>query len=122
MTTINQLITKGRKIKKPKKYALPIAGSPQRSGVCLKVYTDSPRKPNSAVRKLARVKLTSGYEVKAYIGGEGHNLQQHHNVLVRGRGPKDLPGVRFTIVRGNRDLNGVAKRKNGRSKYGVKKQ
>jgi small subunit ribosomal protein S12 len=121
MPTINQLARKPRS-KKIKSCKVPaLASSPQRQGTCTRVYTESPRKPNSAVRKLARVKLTSGYEVKAYIGGEGHSLQEHSVVSVRGGKVKDLPGVRYHIVRGSLDTKGVIGRKNGRSKYGTKK-
>lgn len=118
---INQIIRKPRDSRKNKVANLALAQSPQRLGVCTSVYTQSPRKPNSAFRKVAKVKLSSGYEIKAYIGGEGHNLQQHSTVLVRGGKVKDLPGVRYHIVRGTRDLTGVKKRKQGRSKYGAKK-
>jgi len=121
MPTINQLAKKPRS-KKSKSCPVPaLAGSPHRKGTYTRVYTESPRKPNSAVRKLARVKLTSGYEVKSYIGGEGHNLQEHSVVLIRGGKVKDLPGVRYHIVRGTLDTKGVAGRKNGRSKYGTKR-
>ena len=121
MPTINQLVRKGRKkaIKKSKSPAL--VSCPQRRGVCLQVKTQTPKKPNSALRKIARVRLTTGIEVTAYIGGEGHNLQEHSVVLVRGGRVKDLPGVRYHIVRGTLDCLGVDGRKRGRSKYGAKK-
>lgn len=121
MATINQLVRKGRKkqIKKSKSPAL--TGCPLRRGVCTRVYTVTPKKPNSALRKVCRVKLTNGYEVTAYIGGEGHNLQEHSVVLIRGGRVKDLPGVRYHVVRGSLDTSGVANRKQGRSKYGAKR-
>ncbi len=121
MPTINQLVRKGRKkvIEKTKSPALK--SCPQRRGVCVRVYTTTPKKPNSALRKVARVRLTSGYEVTAYIPGEGHNLQEHSVVLVRGGRVKDLPGVRYHIVRGVLDAAGVEGRKNARSKYGVRR-
>lgn len=135
MPTINQLIRKPRKtaVKKSKSVALgrihnALQGryyetnSPLKRGVCIKVTTRTPRKPNSALRKVARVRLTNGYEVWAYIGGEGHNLQEHAVVLVRGGRVPDLPGVRYHIVRGTLDLQGVKDRKKGRSKYGAKKE
>ncbi|WP_025270586.1 30S ribosomal protein S12 [Hippea sp. KM1] len=121
MPTINQLVRKGRKKVKAKKKTLALQGCPQRRGVCTRVYTTTPKKPNSALRKVARVKLTSGYEVTAYIPGEGHNLQEHSIVLVRGGRVKDLPGVRYHIIRGALDAAGVEGRKQGRSKYGTKK-
>jgi small subunit ribosomal protein S12 len=121
MPTINQLVRKGRN-KIQKKAATPaLASSPQRRGVCVRVYTTTPKKPNSALRKVARVRLTSGYEVTSYIPGMGHNLQEHSVVLVRGGRVKDLPGVRYHIVRGTLDAVGVQDRKQGRSKYGAKK-
>jgi small subunit ribosomal protein S12 len=121
MPTINQLIRKGRK-KIEKKTATPaLKACPQRRGVCVRVYTTTPKKPNSALRKIARVRLTSGYEVTSYIPGIGHNLQEHSVVLVRGGRVKDLPGVRYHIVRGTLDAMGVQGRKHGRSKYGTKK-
>ena len=121
MARINQLVRKPRKAK-PKKSDVPaLQGCPQRRGVCLRVYTTTPKKPNSALRKVARVRTTSGAEVTAYIGGEGHNLQEHSVVLIRGGRVKDLPGVRYHIVRGSLDTAGVAGRKRGRSKYGEKK-
>ena len=121
MPTINQLTRKGRKdaIKKSKSPAL--VKCPQRRGVCTRVYTTTPKKPNSALRKVAKVRLTSGFEVISYIGGEGHNLQEHSIVLVRGGRVKDLPGVKYHIVRGALDTAGVANRKVARSKYGAKK-
>ena len=122
MPTINQLVRKGRKQIKKKSKAPALVGCPQKRGVCLKVKTQTPKKPNSALRKVARVRLTSGFEVSAYIGGEGHNLQEHSVVLVRGGRVKDLPGVRYHVVRGALDSLGVDGRNRGRSKYGVKKQ
>lgn len=121
MPTLSQLVRKGRKkqIKKSKSAAL--VNCPQRKGVCTRVYTTTPKKPNSALRKVARVRLTSGFEVSAYIPGEGHNLQEHSIVFVRGGRVKDLPGVRYHIVRGAADTQGVEGRKQGRSKYGTKK-
>jgi small subunit ribosomal protein S12 len=119
--TIQQLIRKGRKPKEKKSTSPALQGSPQRRGVCTRVYTTTPKKPNSALRKVARVRLTNGYEVTAYIPGEGHNLQEHSIVLVRGGRVKDLPGVKYHIVRGALDAAGVADRKQGRSKYGTKK-
>ena len=121
MPTINQLVRKGRKksIKKSKSPAL--VGCPQRRGVCTRVYTTTPKKPNSALRKVAKVRLTSKFEVISYIGGEGHNLQEHSIVLVRGGRVKDLPGVKYHIVRGALDTLGVVNRKARRSKYGTKK-
>lgn len=122
MATSNQLIRSPRKLKRWKTKVPALAGSPQRRGVCTRVYTTTPKKPNSALRKVARVRLTSGYEVASYIGGEGHNLQEHSVVLIRGGRVKDLPGVRYHIVRGSLDTAGVAGGRNqGRSKYGVKK-
>lgn len=121
MPTITQLIRKGRK-KIIKKISTPaLKNSPQRRGVCTRVYTSTPKKPNSALRKVARVRLTSGFEVTAYIPGEGHNLQEHSIVLIRGGRVKDLPGVRYHIIRGTMDTSGVADRRKGRSKYGAKK-
>ena len=121
MPTISQLVRKGR-AKIERKAATPaLAGSPQRRGVCVRVYTSTPKKPNSALRKVARVRLTSGYEVTSYIPGVGHNLQEHSVVLVRGGRVKDLPGVRYHIIRGTLDAAGVQDRKQGRSKYGAKK-
>jgi small subunit ribosomal protein S12 len=121
MPTINQLVRKGR-TKIQKKITTPaLTGSPQRRGVCVRVYTSTPKKPNSALRKVARVRLASGYEVTSYIPGVGHNLQEHSVVLVRGGRVKDLPGVRYHIIRGTLDTVGVQDRKQGRSKYGAKK-
>ena len=120
MPTINQLVRKGRKKLRKKTKAPALAGCPQRRGVCLLVKTQTPKKPNSALRKVARVRLTSGYEVSAYIPGVGHNLQEHSVVLVRGGRVADLPGVRYHIVRGTLDCLGVDGRKRGRSKYGMK--
>ena len=122
MPTINQLVRIGRKRIKVKSKAPALVGCPQKRGVCLQVKTMTPKKPNSALRKVARVRLTSGFEVSAYIGGEGHNLQEHSVVLVRGGRVKDLPGVRYHVVRGALDSLGVNGRNRGRSKYGVKKQ
>lgn len=121
MPTINQLVRKGRKQIKKKKGAPALKSSPQKRGVCVRVYTATPKKPNSALRKVARVRLTTGVEVSAYIPGIGHNLQEHSVVLVRGGRVKDLPGVRYHIVRGTLDTLGVANRKQGRSKYGAKR-
>lgn len=121
MVTINQLVRKPRKAFKKKSKVPALKACPQRRGVCTRVYTTTPKKPNSAMRKLARVRLTSDFEVSAYIGGEGHNLQEHSVVLVRGGRVKDLPGVRYHIVRGSLDTSGVSDRKQGRSKYGAKK-
>ncbi len=121
MPTINQLIRKGRVDKTRKSKAPALQENPQRRGVCLYVKTQTPKKPNSALRKIARVKLTNGMEVTAYIPGEGHNLQEHSVVLVRGGRVKDLPGVRYHLVRGALDAAGVAKRNKSRSKYGTKK-
>ncbi len=121
MPTINQLVRKGRKRIKKKTNTPALKGSPQKRGVCIRVYTSTPKKPNSALRKVARVRLTTGVEVTAYIPGIGHNLQEHSVVLVRGGRVKDLPGVRYHIVRGILDTLGVEDRKQGRSKYGSKK-
>jgi len=121
MPTINQLVRKGRKRVKKKTTTPALKGSPQKRGVCTRVYTSTPKKPNSALRKVARVRLTTGIEVTAYIPGIGHNLQEHSVVLVRGGRVKDLPGVRYHIVRGTLDTLGVEDRRQGRSKYGVKK-
>jgi small subunit ribosomal protein S12 len=121
MPTINQLVRKGRTKVKKKSKARALVGCPQKRGVCLQVKTMTPKKPNSALRKVARVRLTSGYEVSAYIGGEGHNLQEHSVILVRGGRVKDLPGVRYHVVRGALDTLGVDGRNRGRSKYGVKR-
>ena len=121
MPTIQQLVRKGRRDKISKVKTAALKGSPQRRGVCTRVYTTTPKKPNSALRKVARVKLTSQVEVTAYIPGEGHNLQEHSLVLIRGGRVKDLPGVRYHIIRGTLDASGVANRKRSRSKYGTKK-
>ena len=121
MPTINQLLRKGRKRVKKKTNTPALKGAPQKRGVCTRVYTSTPKKPNSALRKVARVRLTTGIEVTAYIPGIGHNLQEHSVVLVRGGRVKDLPGVRYHIVRGTLDTLGVEDRKQGRSKYGAKK-
>ena len=121
MPTVRQLTRKPRRLKKWKTKVPALKGSPQRRGVCTRVYTTTPKKPNSALRKVARVRLTSGFEVAAYIGGEGHNLQEHSVVLIRGGRVKDLPGVRYHVVRGALDTSGVEKRRQGRSKYGAKK-
>jgi len=119
--TIQQLIRKGRKDKTKKVKSASLQGSPQRRGVCTRVYTTTPKKPNSALRKVAKVRLTNGMEVIAYIPGEGHNLQEHSIVLVRGGRVKDLPGVKYHIVRGALDTSGVDDRRQGRSKYGTKR-
>ncbi len=121
MPTINQLIRKGRKQIEFKSKAPAMDSCPQKRGVCTRVYTSTPKKPNSALRKVARVRLTNGIEVTAYIPGEGHNLQEHSIVLIRGGRVKDLPGVRYHIIRGAMDTAGVANRKQARSKYGAKK-
>ena len=121
MPTIEQLIRKKRQVIKQKTKSPALKGCPQRRGVCTRVYTTTPKKPNSAIRKVARVRLTLGYEVTAYIPGIGHNLQEHSVVLVRGGRVKDLPGVRYHIIRGTLDSVGVKDRFQGRSKYGVKK-
>ena len=121
MTTINQLVRKSRKRKEYKSNVPALEGKPQKRGVCTRVYTTTPKKPNSALRKVARVRLTNGYEVTSYIGGEGHNLQEHSVVLMRGGRVKDLPGVRYHIIRGTLDCSGVNDRKHSRSKYGAKK-
>lgn len=121
MPTINQLVRKGRKRIKKKTNTPALKGAPQKRGVCTRVYTSTPKKPNSALRKVARVRLTTGVEVTAYIPGIGHNLQEHSVVLVRGGRVKDLPGVRYHIVRGTLDTLGVENRKQGRSKYGSKR-
>jgi len=120
--TIQQLVRTGRQDKIAKNPTPALKGSPQRRGVCLRVYTTTPKKPNSALRKVARVRLTSGIEVTAYIPGVGHNLQEHSMVLVRGGRVKDLPGVRYKVVRGSLDTQGVKNRKQGRSHYGAKKE
>ena|SRR5688572_12351168 len=120
MPTINQLVREGRSRVRRKNKAPALKACPQRRGVCIRVYTTTPKKPNSALRKVARVRLTNGYEVTSYIPGEGHNLQEHSVVLIRGGRVKDLPGVRYHIVRGTLDTTGVEKRKQSRSKYGAK--
>jgi small subunit ribosomal protein S12 len=121
MPTINQLIRFGREKIKPKTAAPALMNSPQRRGVCIRVYTSTPKKPNSALRKVARVRLTNGYEITSYIPGVGHNLQEHSVVLIRGGRVKDLPGVRYHIIRGTLDSVGVQNRKKSRSKYGAKR-
>lgn len=121
MPTINQLVRSGRTPKIIKSASAALNSCPQKRGVCTRVYTTTPKKPNSALRKVARVRLTNGMEVTTYIGGEGHNLQEHSVVLIRGGRVKDLPGVRYHTVRGALDTAGVAKRRQGRSKYGAKK-
>ena len=121
MPTINQLVRKGRKKSVRKSNTPALKGSPQKRGVCVRVYTTTPKKPNSALRKVARVRLTNGIEVTAYIPGIGHNLQEHSVVLIRGGRVKDLPGVRYHIIRGTKDTLGVEDRKRGRSKYGAKR-
>jgi small subunit ribosomal protein S12 len=121
MPTINQLVREGRKGIKTKTSAPALTGSPQKRGVCIRVYTTTPKKPNSALRKVARVRLTNGIEVTTYIPGIGHNLQEHSVVLIRGGRVKDLPGVRYHIIRGTLDSVGVQDRKQSRSKYGAKK-
>ena len=121
MATINQLVRKPRKDVKRKSNVPALQSCPQRRGVCTRVYTTTPKKPNSAMRKVARVRLTNGFEVASYIGGEGHNLQEHSVVLIRGGRVKDLPGVRYHTIRGSLDTSGVSDRKQGRSKYGTKK-
>jgi len=121
MPTINQLVRHGRLTETVKSKSPALQGGPQRRGVCTRVYTTTPKKPNSALRKVAKVRLTNGFEIISYIGGEGHNLQEHSVVLVRGGRVKDLPGVRYHIVRGSLDLQGVKDRKQSRSKYGAKR-
>ena len=121
MATINQLVRKPRQTKLSKSTVPALEGCPQKRGVCTRVYTTTPKKPNSALRKVARVRLTNGYEVTSYIGGEGHNLQEHSVVLIRGGRVKDLPGVRYHTVRGSLDTAGVSDRRQGRSKYGAKR-
>jgi small subunit ribosomal protein S12 len=121
MPTINQLLKKPRTNLVVKSKSPALQNSPQRRGVCTRVYTTTPKKPNSALRKVAKVRLTNGFEVISYIGGEGHNLQEHSDVLIRGGPVKDMPGVRYHIVRGSLDLQGVKDRKQSRSKYGAKK-
>ncbi len=122
MPTIAQLVRKGRESKSEKTSTPALRGAPQRRGVCTRVYTHTPKKPNSALRKVARIRLTTGQEVTAYIPGVGHNLQEHSIVLVRGGRVKDLPGVRYKIVRGSLDTQGVKNRKQARSRYGAKKE
>lgn len=121
MPTINQLIRFGRQKVQPKTAAPALTNSPQRRGVCIRVYTSTPKKPNSALRKVARVRLTNGYEITTYIPGVGHNLQEHSVVLIRGGRVKDLPGVRYHVIRGTLDSAGVQNRKKSRSKYGAKR-
>jgi len=121
MPTINQLVRKGRKKQRKKSNTPALKGCPQKRGVCLRVYTKTPKKPNSALRKIARVRLTNGMEVTTYIPGEGHNLQEHSVVLIRGGRVKDMPGIRYHVVRGTLDTIGVPDRRQGRSKYGTKK-
>ena len=121
MPTINQLVRQGRKKVTYKSSSPALDRCPQKRGVCVRVYTTTPKKPNSALRKVARVRLTNGYEVTSYIGGEGHNLQEHSVVLIRGGRVKDLPGVRYHTVRGSLDTSGVENRRQGRSKYGAKR-
>lgn len=121
MPTINQLVRKGRESKRKKRSAPALQGNPQKRGVCTRVFTATPKKPNSALRKVARVRLTNGFEVTAYIPGIGHNLQEHSVVLIHGGRVKDLPGVRYRIIRGTLDTAGVEGRKQARSRYGVKK-
>ena len=121
MPTINQLVCHGRKAGVTKSKSPAMQGCPQRRGVCTRVYTTTPKKPNSALRKVAKIRLTNGFEIISYIGGEGHNLQEHSVVLVRGGRVKDLPGVRYHIIRGVLDTQGIAKRRQRRSKYGAKR-
>jgi small subunit ribosomal protein S12 len=121
MPTVNQLVRKARESAHAKSKSPALKNSPQKRGVCTRVYTTTPKKPNSALRKVAKVRLVNGYEVISYIGGEGHNLQEHSVVLIRGGRVKDLPGVRYHIVRGSLDTQGVKDRKQGRSKYGAKR-
>ncbi|OUR63366.1 MAG: 30S ribosomal protein S12 [Gammaproteobacteria bacterium] len=121
MATINQLVRKPRLKQKKKNNVPALQACPQRRGVCTRVYTTTPKKPNSAMRKVARVRLTNGFEVTSYIGGEGHNLQEHSVVLIRGGRVKDLPGVRYHTIRGALDTSGVSERRQGRSKYGAKR-
>jgi small subunit ribosomal protein S12 len=121
MATINQLVRKPRKSQTKKTSVPALQACPQRRGVCTRVYTTTPKKPNSALRKVARVRLTNGMEVSTYIGGEGHNLQEHSVILIRGGRVKDLPGVRYHTVRGSLDTAGVSSRRQGRSKYGAKR-
>jgi small subunit ribosomal protein S12 len=120
--TFNQLVRKGREQQKARPNSVALEGCPQKRGVCIRVFTQTPRKPNSALRKVARVRLTNGKEITAYIPGEGHNLQEHSIVLIRGGRVRDLPGVRYHVVRGALDATGVAKQKQSRSHYGTKRQ
>ncbi len=122
MPTIQQLVREGRQKKRKKTKTAGLAGAPQARGVCTRVYTVTPKKPNSALRKVARVRLSTGYEITAYIPGEGHNLQEHSIVLVRGGRVRDLPGVRYKVIRGTLDASGVKNRKKARSLYGTKKE
>jgi len=121
MSTVNQLVRKARSPRRAKTSVPALENSPQKRGVCTRVYTTTPKKPNSAMRKVARVRLTNGFEVTSYIGGEGHNLQEHSVVLIRGGRVKDLPGVRYHTIRGTLDCAGVTDRRQGRSKYGAKR-
>ncbi len=121
MATVNQLVRKPRSAPTYKSKVPALAGSPQKRGVCTRVYTTTPKKPNSALRKVARVRLTNGFEVTSYIGGEGHNLQEHSVVMIRGGRVRDLPGVRYHTIRGTLDCAGVSDRRQGRSKYGAKR-
>ena len=121
MSTVNQLVRKSRAPRRAKTNVPALESSPQKRGVCTRVYTTTPKKPNSAMRKVARVRLTNGFEVTSYIGGEGHNLQEHSVVLIRGGRVKDLPGVRYHTIRGTLDCAGVTDRRQGRSKYGAKR-
>jgi small subunit ribosomal protein S12 len=121
MPTINQLVRKGRRAQAAKTTAPALKSCPQKRGVCVRVYTSTPKKPNSALRKVARVRLSNGMEVTTYIPGEGHNLQEHSVVLIRGGRVKDLPGVRYHVIRGTMDASGVEERRQGRSKYGAKR-
>jgi len=120
--TIQQLVRKGRQSKRRKETTPALKGAPQRRGVCTRIYTTTPKKPNSALRKVARVRLTTGVEVTAYSPGEGHNLQEHSIVLIRGGRVKDLPGVRYKVIRGTLDTSGVGQRRQARSRYGTKKE
>ena len=122
MPTIQQLVRKGRQSKRRKEATPALKGAPQHRGVCTRVYTTTPKKPNSALRKVARIRLTTGVEITAYIPGEGHNLQEHSIVLVRGGRVKDLPGVRYKVIRGTLDTSGVSQRRQARSRYGTKKE
>jgi small subunit ribosomal protein S12 len=119
--TVNQLVRKGRRVPTPKTKTPALRGAPQKRGVCTRVYTATPKKPNSALRKVARVRLTNQMEVTAYIPGEGHNLQEHSVVLIRGGRVKDMPGIRYKVIRSALDTSGVSERRQGRSKYGAKK-